>query len=93
VDHSTNYVFVVMQVHQNSHETLQAKNVFEPFCHEAGVVVQEYLADNGPAFSSKAFADHLAEYRQVIHFAGVGAHHSNGIAEAAIKRVMSIAEP
>ena len=27
------------------------------------------------------FTQHLAKFSQVIHFAGAGAHHANGVAE------------
>jgi hypothetical protein len=60
-------------------------------CRDVGVVPQAYLSDNGSAFSSGEFARKLELYSQKISFAGVGAHHHNGVAERSIQTVMSIA--
>jgi hypothetical protein len=43
-------------------------------------VPQEYLLDNG-----------LSKFEQTAKFAGVGAHHHNGITEQTIQTTMSIA--
>lgn len=59
-------------------------------CADHGVIPQKYLSDNGLAFSSKEFSTHLQKFRQIIRFAGVGAHHHNGCAERAIQMIMSI---
>jgi hypothetical protein len=90
VDHSSNYIHVELQSHLNTHETLKAKIAFETMCSGHGVIIQEYLSDNGTAFRNKDFEAHLQQFRQTIRHAGVGAHHSNGIAERAISTVMSI---
>jgi transposase InsO family protein len=74
-----------------SHETLGAKERFEFSCRDFGVIIQQYLSDNGSAFTSNEFANHLARFEQTARFAGVGAHHHNGIAKKAIQDVMSIA--
>ena len=50
-----------------------------------------YISDNGSAFSSKSYAAHLSNFSQIQQFAGVGAHHHNGVAEKAIQTSMSIA--
>jgi transposase InsO family protein len=55
-----------------------------------GVVVQKYMSDNGSAFTSKEFSEHLTEFAQVSKLAGVGAHHHNAQAERAIQTIMSI---
>jgi hypothetical protein len=60
-------------------------------CQDVGVIPQQYLADNGSSFSSRGFTTHLQEFKQIISFAGVGAHHHNGIAERSIQTIMSIA--
>ena len=49
------------------------------------------MSDNGKAFSSKDFTDHLAQFYQISKFAGVGAHHHNAQAERSIRTIMSIA--
>ena len=52
---------------------------------------QTYMSDNGKAFTSKDFVEHLSKFYQISKFAGVGAHHHNAIAERAIRTIMSIA--
>ena len=37
------------------------------------------------------YEQHLAAFKQIQNFAGVGAHHHNGMAECAIQTIMSIA--
>ena len=34
-------------------------------CRDVGVVVQKYMSDNGKAFTSKEFQEHLSHYQQV----------------------------
>ncbi|KAI2500410.1 hypothetical protein MHU86_14081 [Fragilaria crotonensis] len=91
VDHASGYIFVEHQVSLNSHETLKAKESFERMCRNTGVTPQEYLADNSKTFTSSEFSRNLSDFQQVIRFAGVGAHHHNGIAERNIRTIMAIA--
>lgn len=91
VDHASGYVFVNHQVHLNTHETLQSKAAFEQQCRDYGVVPQSYLSDNAAIFTSEEYQAHLQSFRQISQFAGVGAHHHNGIAERNIQTIMSIA--
>ena len=49
------------------------------------------MSDNATAFTSKGFTENLKEHRQIISFAGAGAHHHNGHAERSIRTIMSIA--
>jgi hypothetical protein len=90
IDHASSYIHVEFQVSLSSHETLRAKLAFERQCRDVGVVIQKYMSDNGTAFTSKDFSEHLAEFQQVSKFAGVGAHHHNAQAERAIRTIMSI---
>jgi hypothetical protein len=91
VDHASSYIHVEHQVSLSSHETLRAKLAFENMCRDVGVVVLKYMSDNGTAFTSQDYSNHLAEFHQVSKFAGVGAHHHNAQAERAIRTIMSIA--
>ena len=91
VDHATGYIFVEHQVHLNTHETLKGKERFEQTCRDFGVVVTEYLSDYGSIFTSGDYTTHLRDFAQIQNFAGVGAHHHNGVAERSIQTVMSIA--
>ena len=89
-DLASKYISVVLQANLTTQETLQAKDQFERMARDYGVVVQQYVADNGSSFTSKAFTEHLSTFAQVIRFAGVGAHHQN-ISERDIQTIMSIA--
>ena len=91
VDMATDLVHVEFQRHLNTHETLAATAEFERMCLDAGVIPQEYLLDNGSAFTSKEYMAHLRQFSQISRFTGVGAHHHNGVAERAIQTIMSIA--
>ena len=91
VNMATNLVYVEFQRHLNTHETLAAPAEFEWMCLAAGVIPQEYLSDNGSAFTSKEYMAHLCQFSQISRFAGVGAHHHSGVAERVIQTIMSIA--
>jgi hypothetical protein len=91
VDHATGFTFVNHQVTLSTHATLESKEQFESLCRDHGVVALEYLSDNGTSFTSQAYRDHLLAFSQTSKFAGVGAHHHNGVAERAIQTIMSIA--
>ena len=70
---------------------LVAKENFELLCRDHGVIPQSYLSDNAKNFTAKEFSERFSLFKQVIWFAGVGAHHHNGNAERAICTIMSIA--
>ena len=89
-DHGSGYIQVVFQSHLNSSETIQVKVEFEKHCQDFRVIPQTYLMDNGTAFTSKAFQEHISSFNQVVRFAGVGGHGNNGIAERSIRTIMSI---
>jgi len=91
VDHATSLVYIDLQTRLNSHETIAGKEAFEQFCSDHGVIAQSYLSDNGTAFDCAAFEAHLKQFHQTVRHSGVGAHHSNGIAERTIGTVLSIA--
>jgi hypothetical protein len=90
-DHGSGLVHVVFQTTIDTHETLKAKKKFETFCRDYGISPQQYQSDNGKPFTSQAFTEDLSTFQQIIKFAGVGAHHHNGVAERSIQSVMSIA--
>ena len=91
VDHASGFIHVEFQSSLSSHDTLKAKLEFERICRDVGVVVQTYMSDNGTAFTSRDFSEHLSSYHQISQFAGVGAHHHNAQAERSIRTIMSIA--
>ena len=85
MDHASNFVHVEHHTSLSSHDTLRAKELFELFCRDHGVLPQKYMSDNATAFTSKGFTENLKEH------AGAGAHHHNGHAERSIRTIMSIA--
>ena len=91
VDHATSFVHVEHQTSLTSHDTLQAKEQYEFMCRDYGVLPQQYLSDNAKCFTSQEYTAHLRKFSQTSRYAGVGAHHGNGIAEKAIQDVMSCA--
>jgi hypothetical protein len=91
VNLASGYVHVIFQSHLNSHEPLKTKEEFDMMCRNFGVIPQMYQSDNGPQFVSSEFSQKLSEFVQVQKFAGVGAHHHNGVAEQLIQTIMSIA--
>jgi transposase InsO family protein len=90
-DAATKYIHAEFLTALNSHTTLKGKENFEAMCRDHGVVPQSYLTDHGGAFTSADFSRHLAQFQQIVHFAGTGAHHHNGAAERSIQTVMSMA--
>ena len=58
--------------------------------HDHGVIQQKYLLDNGSAFTSAEYRNHLSVFNQIQQFAGTGAHHHNSCAKRAIQTIMSI---
>jgi GAG-pre-integrase domain len=90
-DHASGLVHIEHQVALMSHETLQSKHKFEAASRDSGVIIQTYRSDNGSAFSAGDYAKELATFKQISIFAGVGAHHHNGVAERSIQTIMSMA--
>ena len=91
VDHASGFVNVEHQVSLNTHETLRSKLLFEAKARDVGVIIQSYQSDNGAAFTSDAYVQELSTFKQTTTFAGVGAHHHNGVAERSIQTIMSMA--
>jgi hypothetical protein len=90
VDHMSGYIHVEHQLGFSSSETIQAKQNFEQFALGHGVLVEEYLTDNG-IFSKTKFVEHIRNYNQQIHYCGVNAHHKNAVAERGIRTVSELA--
>ena len=91
VDHGTGLIHVELQQHFNSHQTLESTKNFEKMAGDYGVVIQSYVSDNGSSFTSQEYANWLADFKKDVKHSGVGAHHSNGIAERNIGYVLPIA--
>ena len=90
MDHATGFVDVRPQVSLNAAETIKAKLQFEREALLSGVHVLSYHTDNG-IFTSAEVMQELLKSDQTISLSGVEAAHQNGIAEKAIKTVVSMA--
>jgi Integrase core domain. len=90
VDHMSGYIHVEHQLGFSSSETIRAKQNFEQMALGHGVLVTDYLTDNG-IFNKTKFVEHLRVHNQRIQYCGVNAHHKNGVAERAIRTVSEIA--
>ena len=90
VDNATGLIDIEHQVSLSANDTIKAKLKFEEKARESGVSVQAYHTDNG-VFTSEEFLSKLSEDGQKIKFSGVGAAHQNGVAERAIKTIVTMA--
>ncbi|MGH3624340.1 MAG: hypothetical protein ACRDQ5_21565, partial [Sciscionella sp.] len=87
-DHASSLIDVRHQVSFGAHDTIRSKNLFERMAMSSGVFIDNYHSDNG-VFSSSEFRRHLESLQQGQTLSGVGAHHQNGVAERAIKTVVT----
>ena len=89
MDHASSLIHVEHQVTLGAMDTLAAKRSFERMALGNGVAVRNYHGDNGSAFTSREFNRHILDMEQGFTFSGVGAHHQNGVAERAIRTVVT----
>ena len=80
VDHSSGFVHVEFQLGFSAIETIRAKQNFEKFSFNNGVIPLTYLTDSG-AFKANKFVQHIRDNNQKIQYCGTNAHHQNGVAE------------
>jgi hypothetical protein len=90
VDHASSYVQNEHQLGFSAVETIQAKQAYEKFCLDHGVLIQDYLTDSG-AFKASKFVQHIRESHQLLRFCGTNAHHQNGVAGRAIQTSSNMA--
>jgi hypothetical protein len=90
VDQYSSVGYLYLQKTASAEETLLGKTAFEYFCAQHGVKVEHYHADNGIFRAHKWVLDCRAK-GQGLTFAGVSAHHQNGMAEARIRRLQEMA--
>ena len=91
MDASSGKVHIELQSHLNAEETVGAINAFETQARNDGIVIESYSMDNGSAFKSEAFRDHVSSVDQTTFFSGAGSHHHNGRAEVNVKIIMALA--
>ena len=86
VDQASRMGFVYLQKTCSAEETIEAKRAFERYAEHRGVTVRAYHADNG-IFKAKKWVEECQLRKQDLTFAGVNAHHQNGIAERRIREL------
>ena len=86
VDQASRMGFVYLHKTCSAEETIEAKRAFEQYAENRGVKGQAYHADNG-IFKAKKWVEECRQRKQDLAFAGVNAHHQNGIAERRIREL------
>ena len=90
VDVASGRVKTFHQVSLASLDTIRSKIVYERDALHNGVMIRTYHTDNG-VFTTKSFVQELDSKEQNAKICGVGAHHQNGIAEAAVRSTTTMA--
>ena len=90
VDQFTRFGYVYLQKTASAEETIESKRAFEAAARRHGVRIQHYHADNG-IFKANAWVEACRKDGQGMTYAGVNAHHQNGIAERRIRELQELA--
>jgi hypothetical protein len=90
VDQFSGFSFVYLQKSSDADETILGKKAFEAMCRQHGITVRHYHADNG-IFRASKWVEQCMQQQQRLTFAGVNAHHSNGLAERRIRSLQDLA--
>ena len=90
VDQASGFGYVHLQRTASAEETIESKTAFERLARTHGVVIHGYHADNG-IFKASAWVNQCKAKDQQLTFAGVGAHHTNGMAERRIRELQEMA--
>jgi hypothetical protein len=90
VDQASRLSFVYLQKTASADETLKGKEAFELYARERGITIRAYHADNG-IFKAHKWVLACRSKGQSLTFAGVNAHHMNGIAERRIRSLQELA--
>ena len=89
VDQSSKVGYTHLQKTADAEETVEAKIAFESFMQSMGVSVRAYHADNG-IFRANKWVESCTKSNQRLTFAGVNAHHQNGVAERRIRELQEL---
>jgi hypothetical protein len=89
VDQGSRLGYVYLQTTATAEETIKGKIAFELHAKSHGINIQSYHADNG-IFRANKWVQHCQTNGQTITYAGVNAHHQNGIAERRIRELQDL---
>ena len=89
VDQATRMGYTYLQSTASADETITAKKAFEAFARQHGVTIRGYHADNG-IFKANKWMESCRSQSQSLTFAGVNAHHQNGVAERRIRTLQEL---
>jgi len=90
VDQASRLGYVHLQKSPDAEETVNGKEAFETHMASMGITIKAYHADNG-IFRAHKWMDACKNNSQRLTFAGVNAHHQNGIAERRIRELQEMA--
>ena len=90
VDQGSRLGYVYLQKTASAEETIRGKIAFELYARSHGITIKGYHADNG-IFRANKWVEHCLSQHQRLSFAGVNAHHQNGIAERRIRELQELA--
>ena len=89
VDQASRLGYVHLQKSASVEETIQGKKTFEKYAQDHGVIVRAYHADNG-IFRANKWVTDCRDKGQTLTYAGVNAHHQNGVAERRIRTLQEL---
>jgi hypothetical protein len=91
VDQFSRLGFVFLQKTATAEETVEGKRAFEAYARRHGVLrIENYHADNG-IFKAHHWVKTCKQDGQGVTYAGVNAHHQNGVAERRIRELQELA--
>ena len=90
VNQASRLSFLWLQKTATAEDTLQGKEAFEQYSKDHGVTIWAYHTGNG-IFKAYQWVEACQQNGQGLIFAGVNAHHQNGIAERKIRSLQELA--
>jgi transposase InsO family protein len=85
IDHASRLGFVYLQKGTTADETLEGKIALEQYSKDRGVTIQTYYHADNRIFRAHKWVEACKNKGQSLTFAGVNAHHQNGMAERRIR--------
>ena len=91
VDQKSKLGYIYLQKTTSAEETLLGKEAFESYAADRGITIKAYHADNG-IFRAHKWVNACKQKGQTLTFAGVNAHHQNGVAERRIRSLQELTQ-